>query len=148
MGRACGPAALPRKGLSMTIRIRQNALQSLQFTATTDSGHDLPIDMPPPQGAGPDPHEYFDLALGACKALTMTLYAQRKGIPLLSAAVDVDRDASEERQGVYRLKATVRLQGDLTEAQREELLSVAGRCPIHKLMTATDVQVSTVLAET
>lgn len=128
----------------MTISIRQNALQSLQFTATAD-GHDLPIDMPAPQGAGPDPHAYFDLSLGACKALTLTLYAQRKGIPLMSVDVDVQHDNSEERLGVYRLKAIMTLHGDLSDAQREELLSVAGRCPIHKLMTSVDVQVSTVL---
>lgn len=129
----------------MTIRIRQNALQAPRFTATANS-HDLPIDMPPPQGAGPDPHDYFDTSLGACKALTLTLYAQRKGIPLLSVDVDVQRDDADERKGVYRLKTVLTLNGDLTDEQRNELLDVAARCPIHKLMTSTDVQVSTVLA--
>ncbi|ALM84824.1 OsmC family protein [Bordetella sp. N] len=129
----------------MTIHIRQNALQGLQFTATAND-HDLPIDMPPPQGDGPDPHDFFDTALGACKALTVTLYAQRKGIPLLSIDVDVQRDDADEKKGVYRLKAVLKLTGELTDEQREELLSVAGRCPIHKLMTQTDVQVSTELA--
>jgi putative redox protein len=132
-------------GNAMTVRIKQNALQSLQFTATAD-GHDLPIDMPPPQGSGPDAHDYFDVALGACKALTMTLYARRKGYPLMSVDVDVERDDSDEKRGVYRLKAILKLTGDLTTEQREDLLSVAGRCPVHKLMTSTDVQVSTILA--
>ena len=48
---------------------------------------------------GPDPHDYFDTALGGCKALTLMVYAQRKGLPLESVGVDVVRDASEERKG-------------------------------------------------
>jgi len=109
-------------------------------------GHDLPLGLPTPAGEGPDPHDYFDTALGGCKALTLMLYAQRKQWPLTSVDVDVERDNSEERHGVYRLSVKLRLNGDLTEAQREELLSVADRCPVHKLMTSTDVQVSTVLS--
>jgi len=131
----------------MTIHIRQNALQGLQFTATAND-HDLPIDMPPPEGEGPDPHDLFDTSLGACKALTVTLYARRKGIPLMSIDVDIQRDNAEEKKGVYRLKTVLTLQGDLTDEQRAELLDIAGRCPIHKLMTQTDVQVSTELAPT
>jgi putative redox protein len=76
----------------------------------------------------------------------MTLYARRKGYPLMSVDVDVERDDSDEKRGVYRLKAILKLTGDLTTEQREDLLSVAGRCPVHKLMTSTDVQVSTILA--
>jgi putative redox protein len=129
----------------MTIRIRQNALQGLQFTATA-SNHDLPIDMPLPQGAGPDPHDYFNTSLGACKAMTLMLYAKQKGIPLLSVDVNVQRDNADERKGVYRLQAVLTLNGNLTDEQRNMLLDVAGRCPIHKLMVATDVQISTVLA--
>lgn len=128
----------------MTIRVRQNAPQTLQFTATAE-GHELPLAMPQPQGEGPDPHDYFDTALGGCKALTLMVYAQRKGLPLESVGVDVVRDASEERKGVYRLTAKLTLHGGLTDAQIDELLAVAEKCPIHKLMTAVDVQVSTLV---
>ncbi|AKP88251.1 OsmC family protein [Achromobacter sp. SIMBA_011] len=128
----------------MTIHVRQNAPKTLQFTATAE-GHDLPLDMPQPQGAGPDPHDYFDTALGGCKAMTLMVYAQRKGLPLESVGVDVVRDASEERKGVYRLTAKLTLHGELSDAQIDELLAVAEKCPIHKLMTAVDVQVSTLI---
>jgi len=47
---------------------------------------------------------------------------------------------------VYRLAATLHLTGELTEAQRQELLTVAGKCPIHKLMTAVTTEITTVLA--
>lgn len=128
----------------MTIRIVHNALGTLHFTATA-SGHALPVNMPPPQGEGPDPHDYFDAALGGCKALTLMVYAQQANIPLSSIDVQIDRDNSQERQGTYGLKATLTLHGDLTEEQVERLSSVADRCPIHKLMTKSTIEISTVV---
>ena len=50
-------------------------------------------------------------------------------------AVTVERDDADERGGNYRLRTKLRLTGALTDAQREELLAVAGKCPIHRLMT-------------
>jgi putative redox protein len=95
--------------------------------------------------AGPSPHDLYDAAISACKALTVVWYAKRKGYPLENVEVSTERDDSEERKGVYRLAATVHLTGDLSEAQRAELLSAAQKCPIHKLMTATTTEISTVL---
>jgi putative redox protein len=57
--------------------------------------------------------------------------------------VIVDRDDSEERKGVYRLKSSLRLTGELTEAQRDELLRVAGKCPVHRLMTEVKTEIET-----
>ncbi|AEE68387.1 OsmC-like protein [Bordetella pertussis] len=130
----------------MTIQVRANTPGGLQYTATAE-GHELPLAMPQPQGEGPDPHDYFDTALGGCKALTLMVYAQRKGLPLQAVDVDVVRDASEERKGIYRLTAKLKLHGDLDDAQIDELLKVADKCPLHKLMTATDIQVSTIVVE-
>lgn len=95
--------------------------------------------------AGPSPHDLYDAAISACKALTVVWYAQRKGIALEDVRVTLERDASEERKGVYRLAATLHLSGDLSDAQRQELLSAAGKCPIHKLMTAVTTEITTVL---
>lgn len=96
------------------------------------------------EDSGPTPHDLYDAALGACKALTMVWYAKRKGIPLEGVEVDIERDASQEQAGTYRLRAMVSLGGDLTDAQREQLLAVAGRCPVHKLMTQVTTEVETV----
>lgn len=96
------------------------------------------------EDAGPSPHDLYDSALGACKALTMLWYAKRKNIPVEDIRVDVERDDSEESKGTYRLKALVSITGDLTDAQREELLKVAGKCPIHKLMTQATTEIETV----
>jgi putative redox protein len=97
--------------------------------------------------AGPSPHDLYDAALGSCKALTVLWYAKRKGIPVEHVEVRTERDASEERQGVYRLTASLHLGGPLSQAQREELLAAAAKCPIHKLMTGVTTEVSTVLGQ-
>jgi putative redox protein len=96
--------------------------------------------------AGPSAHDLYDAALGACKALTVIWYATRKHIPVGEVRVSVERDASEERKGVYRLATTLHLGGDLSEAQRQDLLTVAQKCPVHKLMTSVSTEITTVLA--
>ena len=95
--------------------------------------------------SGPNPHDLYDAALGACKALTVLWYANRKNIPVEDIRVDVDRDSSQERAGIYRLDTKLTVGGDLTDAQRQELLTVAGKCPVHKLMTAVTTEISTSL---
>jgi putative redox protein len=111
--------------------------------------HSFAIDEPVANGGedeGFTPHDVYDSALGACKAMTVLWYAQRKQIPLDGIEVTVDRDDSEERKGVYRLRVTLSLGGALSDAQRQELLTVAGKCPVHKLMTLATTEVVTELA--
>jgi putative redox protein len=111
--------------------------------------HVITVDESKPSGgddSGPNPHDLYDAALGACKAMTMLWYANRKGIPVEDIQVDVDRDASQERAGTYRLDTKLTLGGNLTEAQRQELLTVASKCPVHKLMTVVKTGISTSLA--
>jgi putative redox protein len=96
--------------------------------------------------AGPSPHDLYDAAVSACKALTVVWFAKRKNIPLQDVQVTIERDASQERQGTYRLAATLHLSGDLTDAQRSDLLAVAQKCPIHKLMTSVTTEITTELA--
>ena len=98
------------------------------------------------EGSGPSPHDLYDAALGACKALTVLWYAKRKDIPVEGIEVSVERDASQERAGIYRLSTALSLTGDLSAAQRQELLRVAQKCPIHKLMTEVTTEISTTLS--
>ena len=111
--------------------------------------HQFAIDGSVEEGgldAGPSPHDLYDAALISCKALTLVWYARRKAIPLTDVRITVERDASAERQGAYRLATTLFLGGALSEAQRQELLSVAAKCPVHKLMTFVTTEITTVLA--
>ena len=66
---------------------------------------------------GPNPHDLYDAALGSCKALTVLWYARRKGIPVNDVRTVIERDASAERAGTYRLAARMQISGDLTDAQ-------------------------------
>jgi putative redox protein len=99
------------------------------------------------EGLGPNPHDLYDAALGSCEALTVLWYANKKGIALESVQVSIDRDQSEEKSGVYRLVSKLKLGGKLTETQRHELLSVASKCPIHRLMTSVQTIVTISLAD-
>ena len=112
--------------------------------------HLLHTDVPESFGgtaSGPEPHDLFDAALGACKALTLMLYARQKGLALDSLDVRVVRDDSQERQGIYRLAVELDLHGALDDEQRQQLLRIADKCPVHKLMTSAEVQVETRLGE-
>lgn len=109
-------------------------------------GHEIVVDEGADNGgedSGPNPHDLYDSALGACKALTVLWYANRKQIPVENIDVVVERDASEESKGIYRLITKLAVTGDLTDAQREQLLNVAGKCPLHKLMTQVTTEIET-----
>lgn len=119
----------------MTHQVRIRAHEFTVDGSLAEGGNDL----------GPDPHDLYDAAVSACKALTLVWYANRKHIPLTDVRVETERDNSEERQGTYRLHATLHLSGDLSDAQREELLAVAEKCPVHKLMTKVTTEITTSL---
>ena len=111
--------------------------------------HAFAVDEPLANGGedlGVTAHELYDSALGACKAMTVLWYAQRKHIPLDDIDVTVERDDSEERQGTYRLRVMLDLVGELSDAQRQQLLAVAEKCPLHRLMTQATTEVRTELA--
>jgi putative redox protein len=132
----------------MTITVSRDTTRSMKHNAVVRQ-HTIALDEPESNGGedlGVTPHELYDSALGACKAMTVLWYAKRKQIPVQDIRVTVERDDSEERKGVYRLRAVLHLGGALSDAQREELLAVAGRCPLHKLMTQVTTEVATELA--
>ena len=123
----------------MTVTVNTVSAEGLRHSVQIDD-HELFADAPTTaggEGSAPEPHDYFDAALGACKALTLKMYAKKKDIPLTGVGVEVKRDNSQEQKGKYALHVKLTLKGVLTDAQREELHRVADRCPIHKLMTTS-----------
>lgn len=83
-------------------------------------------------GQYPDPHQMLDSALGACTVLTIQIYAKRKAIPLERVLVSITHI---EEAGLYQLQRNIQLKGQFTEAQRDDLLRVANKCPIHKVLS-------------
>jgi putative redox protein len=133
----------------MSIQVIRDQSATMRHIAHVRN-HIFPADISVAEGGGdtgPDPHDLYDSALAACKALTVLWYAKKKSIPVEDIRVSVERDASAERQGTYKLAATLTLTGALTDAQRRELLSVADKCPVHKLMTQATTEITTQLAD-
>lgn len=132
----------------MSITVTRDTQAAMRHVVSIGK-HSFAVDEPPANGGedlGPTPHDLYDSALGACKALTTLWYARRKNIPVEGIEATVERDDAEERNGVYRLRVTLTLTGDLTDAQRQQLLGVADKCPVHKLMTSATTEVTTTLA--
>lgn len=133
----------------MTIHVTRDLTGKMKHRVSIRE-HSFIADEPVANGGedlGPGPHDLYDSALGTCKAMTVLWYANRKGIPLEGIEVSVDRDDSEERKGTYRLAVTLSLSGALTPEQKQELLNVAHKCPVHRLMTQVTTEITTTLAE-
>jgi len=132
----------------MSIVVKRDTTRKMKHTVSVGR-HQIAVDEPEANGGedlGPTAHELYDSALGTCKAMTVLWYANRKQIPLEDIEVTVERDDSQERQGTYRLAVTLALGGPLTDAQRQELLNVAAKCPVHRLMTQVTTEITTALA--
>jgi putative redox protein len=110
--------------------------------------HQLIADEPKQAGSndeGPDPYEYLLAALGTCTNMTIRLYADRKKWPLrnvrtvLSHTRNYADDCEHcERPGamVDRIERRISLIGELSGPQRERLLEIANRCPVHRTLTS------------
>jgi putative redox protein len=87
-------------------------------------------------GAGPSPHDLLAAALAACTTMTLRLYADRKAWPLerIHVAVDHLREPDAAPPDLFRRR--VALGGPLDGEQRERLMQIADRCPVHRTLTA------------
>lgn len=104
----------------------------------------LAADEPPSLGGddvGPTPTELILAGLGSCKAITLQMYAERKGWQLESVAVELSYDSNNQQPTI---QAKLSLEGDLDEQQRQRLRDISDRCPVHKLLT-TPVAIQTQL---
>ena len=79
--------------------------------------------------------------------LLCALYAKKHGIPLERVESHVETDNSQERAGVYKIRVRVELFGPLSDEQTAQVQRAIAACPIHKLMTTTDVSIETHLSE-
>jgi putative redox protein len=127
----------------MTIDCRTETAGRLTHLVTIGP-HTLRADMPVESGGdakGPGAHDLFDASLAVCKAHTAMLYARLHGLALDRVEVHVERDAARERQGEYVLQLRIAFEGELSDAQKSKLFEIAGRCPVHKLMTSARIDI-------
>jgi len=121
-------------------------------------GHELVADEPTSLGgtdAGPNPYDYLLAALGGCTAMTLRMYADRKGWPLESVTVRLSQDRihatdceeCETSEGrIDRIGREIELAGPLEEEQRLRLLEIADMCPVHRTLK-TEVLVENSLVD-
>ncbi|NBC95288.1 MAG: alpha/beta fold hydrolase [Deinococcus-Thermus bacterium] len=119
-------------------RINRAVTEEGYATDAWAGGHPLRLDEPTDHGGtdtGPNPVETLRVALAACTTITLRMYADRKGWPLKRITCDVD-GSSKRQGGTMRTHLTRRigLIGDLDEEQRERLIEIAGRCPVHRTL--------------
>lgn len=97
--------------------------------------HLLRADEPAEKGGtdtGPTPTQLLLVALGACEAITLRMYANRKGWPLVNAEVSLTASTVD---GAYVIRRRLTLEGDLTDEQRARLHEIANRCPVQRAIT-------------
>ena len=117
------------------------------FTSMVRAGaHRWLADEPASVGgadAGPSPYDLLTAALGACTAMTLRMYARQKGLPLDRVRVRLkpskihasDCEHCETATGrIDRIEREIELQGALDEAQRQRLLEIADKCPVHRTL--------------
>ncbi|MBY0496109.1 MAG: OsmC family protein [Cyanobacteria bacterium] len=86
------------------------------------------------EGTGPTPHELLLAALGSCTAMTLKVYAERKGWPLRDVNVTLDGAPVD---GGYVINRQIRIFGELDADQRQRLIEIADKCPVHKTLSGT-----------
>ncbi len=107
------------------------------YTHTIDiRNHNVTVDEPPERGGGdegPSPQELLAASLASCTAITMEMYAKRKGWTIGKVEVAVDYTPAE-RGCPTRFRLELRLPADCTEEQRERLQVIAAKCPVHRTL--------------
>jgi putative redox protein len=124
--------------MSVAVIVAENGQGRYQQTVQVGQ-HQFTADEPESVGgadAGPAPFDLLMASLGACTSMTLRMYAERKGLALSKVSValsheKIDIDGSQREQ----ITRVITLEGDLTAEQRQRMLEIANKCPIHRALT-------------
>jgi putative redox protein len=127
--------------------VRETRASKFQNTVSIGQHH-LLADEPRSAGgddSGPGPYDFLLAALGACKSMTMRLYAERKSFPLERATVTLshskihaeDCAECETKEGLLdQIDVAIGLEGPLDADQHKRILEIADKCPVHRTLTS------------
>ena len=117
------------------------------FTQDIIAGpHRLVADEPQSAGGdelGPTPYDLLLSALGACTSMTLRMYAERKGLEVNNIQVKLEHSRIEasdcetcedQANKVDQIRRWIRIDGDITEDQRQRMLEIANKCPVHRTL--------------
>ncbi|HEU5251931.1 MAG TPA: OsmC family protein [Solirubrobacterales bacterium] len=125
------------------MRIVARRVEGYAHDVDLDGAHDLRLDEPAHRGGtdtGPRPTELLGASLAGCTAITIEMYADRKGWDVGDLEVDVE--VGYEGPVPNSFEVGVKLPAHLDEEQRRRLLVVAAKCPVHKVLAGEgDVRV-------
>jgi putative redox protein len=117
--------------------MRAVARQREKYTHDVKMGtHQLVADEPSDQGGqdeGPNPQELLAASLASCTAITMEMYAKRKGWDVAGLEVDC-RYSPADRGCVTKFELVMRMPPHLSEEQVERLQVIAAKCPVHRVL--------------
>lgn len=156
--RAVTPAPAQREGPRLAageVLVRELD-RKFKLEILTDT-HRLLADEPVEQGGtdvGPSPYELLLAALGACTAMTVRIYAGFKKLPLERVSVQLrhskihaqDCAECETKEGkIDQIERELVIEGSLSPEQRQRLLEIANKCPVHRTLTS-EIDIRTILA--
>jgi uncharacterized OsmC-like protein len=148
------PAVQPDQSAPRAVVVTETRQARFQ-QAVTMGPHRLIADEPVAVGgldSGPGPYDLLLAGLGACTAMTLRLYAERKSLPLARASVTLrhgkihasDCADCETKEGMIdRIDRAITLEGTLDAEQRKRLMEIADKCPVHRTLTS-EIDIRTV----
>jgi putative redox protein len=117
------------------VRVLARRLDGFSHAVDFEGGHTLVVDEPVAVGGadtGPRPTQLLAASLAACTAITVEMYAERKGWEV--GRVEVDLDVGYDGVVPSRFALTLKLPRQLSDERRQRLLTIAARCPVHKVL--------------
>jgi putative redox protein len=117
------------------VRIVARRLDGFAHEVDMEGGHTLVVDEPAERGGtdtGPRPTQLLAASLAGCTAITVEMYAERKSWDV--GAIEVDVDVVYDGTVPSSYAVALKLPRELSDEQRERLLNIAARCPVHKVL--------------